>query len=111
MGTDSRKEEREARLDIDRPSQGVSVRSLEPAASFSRCRIGTVASVVTIAITTNIVNRAGDSNPKSSPTFRTINSINPRVFNNTPSDAASRQSDPVSPVSTRSNPLQAPVQP
>jgi len=42
------------------------------------CRIGDVASVVTTAMRTSVVNNVGVSTPRSRPTFNTISSIKPR---------------------------------
>ena len=46
---------------------------------------GVVIAVVTNAMITIIENRAGDRSPRSRPTFNTISSTRPRVFNRQPS--------------------------
>ena len=51
--------------------------------------------VVTRAITTSIVNSAGEIIPRLRPMLSTINSVRPRVFINTPIAAESRRLKPV----------------
>jgi hypothetical protein len=50
---------------------------------------GVVAMVVTMAITTIIVKSVRRDHARSSPTFKTISSISPRVFMSTPRPAPS----------------------
>jgi len=54
-----------------------------------------VAIVVASAINTSMANNNGEITPRSSPIFRTINSIRPRVFIRIPMADESRQSKPL----------------
>ena len=65
---------------------------------------GVVANVVTTAMITSMAKSWEEITPRSSPRFRTINSISPRVFIRIPSDAASRQFIPVSRAATADPP-------
>jgi hypothetical protein len=56
---------------------------------------GVVMTVVTMAINTIMVKRAGEMTPRSRPMLRIMSSMRPRVFINTPRAAASRQPSPV----------------
>ena len=58
-------------------------------------RIGVVMKVVTSAMRTIMVNRAGDRTPRSSPAFRITSSTNPRVFIRTPRASESLHVIPV----------------
>ena len=70
-------------------------------------RIGLVMKVVTSAIRTIMVKRAGESTPISSPAFRTTSSTNPRVFISTPSASESFQVIPVA-LAVRAAPASLP---
>src|SRR4030095_3861311 len=63
--------------------------------------MGVVAIVVASAMRTIIVNSVGEMTPSSSPTFKTMSSISPRVFINTPSPAPARHPQPVTRAATR----------
>lgn len=66
----------------------------------SRCNTGVVATVVTIAIITNIAKSIGFNAPRSMATFKTISSMRPRVFIKMPRETACLQGRPVSHAAT-----------
>ena len=62
---------------------------------FRACKMGVVATVVTMAINTSMANKTGVIAPRSSATLRTISSIKPRVFIRMPSAADWRHEIPL----------------
>ena len=86
---------------------GRSARAADPRLRIVKARArvdqpqeGPVMNIVTSAMITSIVNSARRDHAKSSPMFRTISSVNPRVFISAPIAAESRQAKPVSAAAT-----------